>query len=461
MKNSLTYFLALICIPFLVQCDPEKQIISFDEDFRTSEISENTDMKSIISDFKQEESEYLSFDSDYIISGIVVSSDESGNFYKTLILQDKPINPEVALEVKIDLRAYFSRYNLGRKIYLNLNGLSMARVKGKFIIGFLSGNRVREIPESLINRHLIRTDETVEILPNPIRFEDVTIERTNTYVYLEDIQISREDLGKSFSSEVYDQYNGERIIQQCANGVSGKLLTSEYADFSAYSTPHGSFSMKAILTVDDYSGEYVYILNNPDDLQETSKDRCDEEVFNCPQIGETSEEDIIFYADFNQLKNSKDIEQQGWKNVNINFLNNRFKKRSSNENTFVQISSYNTLESVSEVWLISPLIDLDNSTEEFLHFDSRATFEEGTLLSVWYTGNLKEDLNASDWKLLNAKISTGSLDGSNRTFTGSGNILLNCVEGSIHLGFRYIGFDPGASTTYDLDNIRILGKKNI
>ena len=101
MKNSLTYFLALICIPFLVQCDPEKQIISFDEDFRTSEISENTDMKSIISDFKQEESEYLSFDSDYIISGIVVSSAESGNFYKTLILQDKPINPRLLSRSKL------------------------------------------------------------------------------------------------------------------------------------------------------------------------------------------------------------------------------------------------------------------------------------------------------------------------------------------------------------------------
>ncbi|MCA0933037.1 DUF5689 domain-containing protein [Lutimonas saemankumensis] len=460
MKISLTLILAVICIVLLAQCYPEKQNISFDEEIPSRHLGENIDMKTILTNFNQEESEILSFDADYSVTGFVVSSDESGNFYKTLILQDKAVSPEVALEVKIDLRAYFSRYNLGRKIHLNLKGLSMNKIKGKFIVGYLSGNRVKEIPESLIKRHLIRTDETMELQPESIRFEDVTIERTNTYVFLEDIQISKEDLGKSFASEVYDQYNGERIIQQCNNGVSGKLVTSEYADFSGYATPAGTFSMKAVLTIDSYSGEFVYILNNPDDLSETNKGRCDIEAFKCP-LNEVSENDIIFFADFNQLKSSKDIELQGWKNTNVNFLSNRFKKRSSNENTYVQISSYNSLEPVSEVWLVSPKIDLDNSSKEFLFFDSRATFEEGTLLSVWYTEKLEENLKYSDWKLLNAKISEGSLDGSNKIFTGSGKILLNCIEGSIHLGFRYIGYDPGASTTYDIDNIRILGKRNI
>ena len=461
MKFKRSLILAVLCIPFLTQCHQDIQNLSFGEDLSTSQIRENIDMKTVISDFKQEESEIISFDSDYTIVGIVVSSDESGNFYKTLVIQDKPINPEVALEVKIDLRAYFSRYDLGRKIYLNLNGLSMTRVKGKYIIGYLSGNKVRDIPESLINRHLIRSDETMEIRPNPIRFEAVSRDIINTYVLMEDIQIARQDLGKSFSSEVYDRYNGERIIQHCNTGVSGKLLTSEYADFSAYTTPYGSFSMKAVLTIDSYSGEFVYILNYPDDLKETNKGRCDIEAFRCPQVEGSSENGIVFYENFNQLKNSRDIEQLGWRNVNVNFRNNRFKKRTSNENTYVQISSYNSLEPVSEVWLISPKINLDNSTKEFLSFDSRATFEEGTLLSVWYTRDLKENLQETDWNLLNAKISTGSLDSSNRSFINSGRISLDCVEGSIHLGFRYIGFDPGASTTYDIDNIRILGNRNI
>lgn len=461
MKVSRWLFRVIICLSFFVNCHPDSQNLSFEVDISRHEIRENIDMKTVISNFKQEESEILYFDSDYTISGIVVSSDESGNFYKTLVLQDKAINPEVALEVKIDLRAYYSRYNLGRKVYVNLNGLSITQVKGKFILGYLSGNNVKEIPEPLINSHLIRTDETMVIQPNTIRFEDVSTDKTNTYVFLEDLQVSRRDLGKSFSSEIYDQYNGERIIQQCDNGVSGKLLTSEYADFSAYTIPEGSFSMKAILTRDTYSGEFVFILNNPDDLQPTHKGRCDIEAFTCPQIESPSEYDIVHYTDFNHLKNSKDIEQQGWKNVNVNFRNNRFKKRSSNENTFVQISSYNSLEPVSEVWLISPSIDLEHSTKEFLSFDSRATFEEGTLLSVWYTENLKENLADTDWKLLNAKISIGSLDSSNRSFTNSGKIVLDCVEGSIHIGFRYIGFDPGASTTYDIDNIRILGNRKM
>lgn len=461
MKIDRIIFFAVNFLYFITGCDPEEPKIEFEENIGVSQIMENISMKTVISDFKQEESEIKVFDSDYTVSGVVVSSDESGNFYKTLILQDQPVNPEVALEIKIDLRAYFSRYNLGRKIYLNLNGLSITEVKGKFVIGYLTGNLVKEIPESLINRHLVRSNETLDIEPDPIRFEDVSIEKTNMLVFLEGLQVSRQDQGKSFSSEVYDQYNGERIIEQCENGVSGKLVTSEYADFSAYSTPLGLFSMKAVLTIDTYSGEFVYILNNPDDLWSIDKNRCDVEALDCPQLESDGGNDIVFYMDFNQLKSTKDIEKLGWRNMNVNFRNNRFKKRSSNENTFVQISSYNSLEPVSEVWLITPKIDLDQTGREYLSFDTRATFEEGTLLSVWYTVNLKENFSDTEWHLLNAKISTGSVDSSNRVFMNSGKIEMDCVNGSIHLGFRYIGFDPGASTTYDLDNIRIIGRKNL
>ncbi|WP_158237162.1 hypothetical protein [Aquimarina sp. MAR_2010_214] len=42
--------------------------------------------------------------------------------------------------------------------------------------------------------------------------------------------------------------------------------------------------------------------------------------------------------------------------------------------------------------------------------------------------------------------------------TPSGPINLSCLEGTIRIGFRYVGGDPRATTRYHIDNIKIIGK---
>jgi len=165
----------------------------------------------------------------------------------------------------------------------------------------------------------------------------------------------------------------------------------------------------------------------------------------------------IHCQDFERLKSTKDIDKIGWQNINKNFGNGRFRKRSADENGFLQISAYDSNEYVMEVWLVSPVIELDKSRDEYLTFDIRATFEEGTLLTVWFSNDDTDDIHQASWHQLDIKIPVGSRDGSNKEFTGTNAFQLDCLEGSIRLAFKYTGSDPGASTTYDLDNILILG----
>lgn len=424
---------------------------------------ETTDLGTVINAYKQANTDMLTFDPDgaIIVSAYIISSDETGNFYKTLIVQDKPENPMNGLEIKIDMRAYYTKYNFGRKILLRLSGLSIQEVNEKYIVGYMSGNSLVDIPESLLDHFILRSSETTEIVPNPITLEMISPGLINTFVAVDNVQFLKEDKGKSFASEPYDKYNGERIIEQCENLAKSYLFTSSYADFSTKLLPEERFYMMAVLTRDYFSGEITFVLNNPDAIDLQDQERCDPVFFECPIKPPLDNKDILFYENFERLGSTRDIEIIGWENINANFGNSRFRKRSKNENTFVQISAYDSMEYVMEVWLVSPSIDLDGSENEFLTFETRSTFEEGSLLTCWFSQDYTDNIKNANWQQLDVEISVGSRDGSNEIFLNSGTVQLGCLKGKIRFAFRYLGSDPGASTTYDLDNILIMGENTL
>jgi len=418
-----------------------------------------TDINTAINAFQQADTEIFTYNSGNVMiaAAYVISSDVAGNFYKTLIIQDSPENPMNGLEIKIDMRSYYTKYNFGRKILLRLSGLSIQEQNGKYIIGYLSGDSLVDIPESLLDHFIIRSPETAEIVPKPITLESVSPSLINTFVELEKVQFLKADLGKSFASEAYDKYNGERLIEQCDNLAKSYLYTSSYADFSSFLLPEERFRLTAVLTRDYYTGEVTLVLNNPKDIELLDEERCDPVFFECPVRSLTNNKDVLYYENFESLASSRDIEKMGWENINVNFGNGRFKKRSRDENTFLQISAYNSKEYVMEVWLLSPPIDLERSKDELMTFDTRATFEEGSLLTCWISRDYKNNVKEANWQQLDVEISVGSRDDSNEVFMNSGTVQLDCLEGNVRLAFRYLGSDPGASTTYDLDNILILG----
>jgi len=74
--------------------------------------------------------------SDYL-EGFVVSTDEGGNFFEELIIQDELENPTIGIKVLIDVNPLFTKYELGRKIYIKLDGLTVGISNGVFSIGII------------------------------------------------------------------------------------------------------------------------------------------------------------------------------------------------------------------------------------------------------------------------------------------------------------------------------------
>jgi hypothetical protein len=439
---------------------------SFEES--APEVYPNSSIRALINEYLQSGEEIYTFPetTDAIIEATVVSSDEAGNFYKSLVLQDKLSLKDESrgLAVMIDLRAYFAKYDMGRKVYVRAAGLSLQGDKGIYRLGFRHMGELKAIPESLIDQFIIRSDARDIVDAPVINAEYLNEEILNTRIRLRKVQFETADLGKSFAGEPYDSYNALRPLSMCDDEAPIFLSTSVYADFKSELLPEVVFDVQGILSR-EYDGRLVLILNSPEDLFPREESRCDREYLTCElsttdnavAIDPGENRQVVFYEDFEQIASTREIEEAGWTNLNSHFGSGKFVKRSSNDNTFLRISSYGTQEAVLDAWLISPPIELDGSMYRDLSFDTRATFNNGRLLTVWITTDHDLDPREAIWKELKARISEGTADGTNERFISSGQINLDCVEGTVRIAFRYLGGDPGPSTNYDIDNVLIRG----
>ena len=400
--------------------------------------------------------------------GYVVSSDAAGNFYKKLIVQNKPENPTAGIEIILNKTSLSETYDVGRKIYIKLDGLSVTyddgertidptnEVPGKYILGVLDGDRVDDIPSTSVEDHLIRSATVSQIVPSSIALGDVTEAHINTMIQLPSAQILKSDLDKTYAGESDDEYDGMRTIFECETEQTIQLQTSTFASFKSNVVPSGKGSMTAVLTKDYFSEILVAIINTPSDLEFNDSDRCDPPVLECAgsNVGGST---IILDEDFENITSANDITNAGWTNVNVNGGSNLFSSRSYAGNRYVQISAYNSDESPLEAWLVTPEIDLEGTSNEELTFDTKTAFDNGSALSVYVSSDFTGDVTTATWLRIDATLSEGPASGYSSTFTNSGSIDISCLSGGVHIAFKYVGADGGVTTTFQIDNVRVTG----
>ncbi|MCB7481746.1 DUF5689 domain-containing protein [Christiangramia sediminis] len=402
---------------------------------------------------------YTFRDTDTWFEAYVISSDAGGNFYKELIVQDKASNPTSGIHLLLDHNSLFDTFNFGRKIYVKLDGLSLWYNNGVLQLGIQNRGDVMSIPNSLIDDHIIRSEITSEIVPLHIEISEFNPDLKNLYVRIQDIQFDRnlvkENQVFSFASNPADQYDGERQLESCETGETVLLSTSTFSNFKSLLIPSGSGSVEGILSRDFYDEHYVIIVNSPDALEMTGE-RCDTEYLDC---GSDSNEGskIIFEENFEGVTSNTTLNSRGWTNINVSGGEVKFKPMLSSGNRILRISAYNTNESPLEAWLVTPAVDLNNSVNEILSFDIRSSFDKGLILEVFITQEYSGDPRTTEWTELDANIPLGP-SSSNSTIFKNSKIDISCLDGKVWVGFRYLGSTYDKTTTYDLDNIRILGE---
>lgn len=417
-----------------------------------------TGISAVKSNFNPETEEiYVFSETNTVMEAYVVSSDEGGNFYKELVLQDKPENPIAGILLLVDDNSLFETYNFGRKIYVKLDGLALWSNNGVHQLGVQNRGDVVAIPPSRIDDHIIRTMETAEIIPLQLEISEFNERHENLFIKVKNVQFNlnllREQHHYTFAGEVTDEYDGERQLESCRTGASAMLSTSTFSGFKSLYLPENSGSVKGILTRNFYDDYFVIAVNSPDDFN-FDGDRCDPEFLECEGNNITGGS-LIFEENFTNVASLSALENNGWTNINVNG-GKAFELGTFDGNRYIRVSAYNTDETSMEAWLVSPPIDLDEVSEAQLAFEIMSSYDNATILSVLVTEEFTGNVLTTNWTPLDAVIPIGPINQYGKRFVKS-EIDISCLKGDIHFAFRYLGGAPDKSTTYDIDNIRING----
>ena len=425
----------------------------------------NTSLTAILGRFYQNGQEVTSFDEDLVVEAYVVSSDEAGNWYKELVVQDKHENPMAGVTIRINMTSYFQFYNFGRKVHIKLNGLSLGNVNGIPSLGIANGKQIDNIPQSRVSSHITRTSEVVDVVAKPIGSYQFDENLKNLFVKLENIQFSRvlvsPENSFTYASEANDEFDGERMIESCSGDFPFILSTSTYADFAAFKLPSGSGSLQGVLTRDYYDDFYTIYLNSPADLDFASSQRCELLTETCgisPAVGNK----ILFDEDFTSQKNNKPIFGNGWSNYIQEGSRPWEAYTATGANASLGRSARmrpgGSGDQRTVSWLITPKINFDTNEGEVLNFKTSTSFANDSMLEVL----ISTDWDGKDENVLRASwaILSSAYVAQNNDFFGdwlsSGNVDLSCIEGKGYIAFRYTGSDmANYNGIYELDDVLI------
>ena len=108
--------------------DPQEQYIYTDEDFgnKFTSIAEVKDM------YAANGSKPYVVEGNCVIKGQVTTSDQVGNLYKSLYIQDET----AGIEIKIGKNGLYNEYKLGQWIYVDCSGLTVGDYNGMINIGY-------------------------------------------------------------------------------------------------------------------------------------------------------------------------------------------------------------------------------------------------------------------------------------------------------------------------------------
>ncbi|MDB9961498.1 DUF5689 domain-containing protein [Oceanihabitans sp.] len=391
------------------------------------------------------------------VEGYVVSSDASGNFYEEIIIQNSTDGNDAAgdartgFNVQINVRGLSDTYEVGRKVYVRLNGLAIGEENGVYTLGRANGSSLEQLQEYEYLNFIIRSSEVAMITPKVLSIDELTPSDENTLVQFSDMQFVRNELTLTYAGEATDEFDGFRTIENCESGATMTLQTSTFADFKSLQVAQQKGTITGIYSRDFGDDFSVLVLNGSVDVNFANADRCDPVILECE--GTTSTAMTVWEEDFESISDESDLDGI-WFNGNVSGGSERYELNSFSGDQYLKISAFGTGENPLEAWLVTPAINLDGSDEEELSFNVSSNFETGRILTAFITEDYTGDPLTTEWIELDANIPIG--DGGFGDFVES-TLNISCLNGDVHVAFKYLGADGGAETRYHITDVKVTG----
>ncbi|MES2573392.1 MAG: DUF5689 domain-containing protein [Bacteroidota bacterium] len=384
---------------------------------------------------------------DDIIEAYVISSDEGGNFFKSMYFQ--PTDGSKGFNLSIDeTNLYTKNFQLGKKVFLRLKGLAYANPSnlGRGLIFGAPPTEeydVDRLPNLTYKNYLISScniiseDEIVKHLTLDQALNDTYL---NTLVEIEDVQFKTDCA--SYSQPDFDTSlkitNGTKTLD---------LRTSRYANFASHTVPSGRGTIRGVLA--KYNNGYQMIIRTPRDVKLT-KPRV-EDIY-LPKGGTNIQYSGAFTENFESYTPTttgtnfpKYINQVtvGYKYWDVELFSS---------NKYIEMSAYNN--GCAKTYLIIPV---DLTTANKFSFKSKDGYNDGDPLKIYYSTDYVPGGKISQATLVDItskfKISTGHTASYGSDFISSGAYNIpTTLTGNGYFIFEYDG-TTGISTTIQIDDV--------
>lgn len=205
--------------------------------------------------------------SHYIIKGRVVSSDESGNIYKYLVIEDAT----AALTFSINASKIYQTYPLGQEVTVDLTGLYIGKYAGWQQCGQSEtseqfGTQIGRmgLAQLQANAQNDGTADPSAVQPVPVTIADLTQapeaqrQWQGRYVQLDNVHF--QNGGNETFSDASSTSN-RTLVDAAGNTII--VRTSNYATFKGETLPKGTGKVKAIVSY--FNGTWQLLLNSAAD----------------------------------------------------------------------------------------------------------------------------------------------------------------------------------------------------
>ncbi|MFV0173396.1 DUF5689 domain-containing protein [Empedobacter falsenii] len=205
---------------------------------------------------------------DYLIlEAYVISSDETGNIYKTISIQDDPVNPTVGTQIEINAGNLYTKYPLGSKIQIRLKGLRAQQDTRAGIVKIGSVDPsfdIGRIGLTEYEKYVVKTCEPIQAI-QPKEFnslaEAMRNENVNTLVKINNVQFLQPDVDKTYGTA--SQIENRELVDKTGSRSGVVLRNSNFADWKDEPLPTGSGSITVV--VSKYGSTWqVYIRDTKD-----------------------------------------------------------------------------------------------------------------------------------------------------------------------------------------------------
>lgn len=202
-------------------------------------------------------------DEDFVFEGCVTTTDSSGNFFRTFVIQDVT----GAVEIYAGFGPLHDVYFPGRRVVVYAEGLSVVRTDGIIRLGThinpYSSYRVEPFGTRVIMDKYVYPDTVcAEIIPCTARIEDLKTTDCGKLVKIDGLTQDEQEAGFTWAYEGDDISLPETGVRRFSDGAGNRIavVTSGYADFAGEVVPAGKISLSGILVYGGFgdSGEECF-----------------------------------------------------------------------------------------------------------------------------------------------------------------------------------------------------------